>query len=129
VPAVTGMTYDDALALLMSRGFRVSKRDEDSNEPTGTVLGQSPKPGRRVTMGSTVTLSVASGSQVIVPDVTGEDAESARATLEASDFKVVEENTPTTDPGQDGFVSSQEPTAGAKVPRRSTVKIFVWSSP
>jgi PASTA domain len=129
VPAVTGMTYDNALAVLMSRGFRVSKRDEVSNEPTGTVVGQSPKAGRHVTMGSTVTLSVATGSQIIVPDVTGQEAESARATLEAADFKVVEENTPTTDPNQDGVVSTQEPPPGAKVPRQSTVTIFVWSSP
>jgi eukaryotic-like serine/threonine-protein kinase len=123
------MTYDNALAVLMSRGFRVSKRDEVSNEPTGTVVGQSPKAGRHVTMGSTVTLSVATGSQIIVPDVTGQEAESARATLEAADFKVVEENTPTTDPNQDGVVSTQEPPPGAKVPRQSTVTIFVWSSP
>jgi hypothetical protein len=129
VPAVTGMTYDNALAVLMSRGFRVSKRDEVSNKPTGSVLGQSPRPGRHVTMGSTVTLSVATGSPVIVPDVTGEDAESARATLEASDFKVEEDNTPTTDPSQEGIVKTQEPPPGAKVPRRSTVTIFVWSSP
>jgi serine/threonine-protein kinase len=59
VPAVIGDDVDSATATLEGAGFRVRTREEESDEPEGTVIGQSPDAGARALEGSTVTLTVA----------------------------------------------------------------------
>ena len=60
VPAVERLDADGAARALREAGFSpvVDQRPETSVEP-GTVLGVSPQPGTRATLGSTVTIAVA----------------------------------------------------------------------
>jgi PASTA domain len=125
VPAVTSRPYEEAQALLQSRGFRVSRKDVVSDESVGTVVAQSPAAGTSRPKGSSITLSVSSGPPVDVPDVTGLRSADARQKLEGSGFKVTERDKATSDPADDGVVLEQSPAGGEKAGRGTTVTIIV----
>jgi eukaryotic-like serine/threonine-protein kinase len=67
VPDVRGKTEDEARSLLGSFGFRVSIKSQESTQPTGTVLAQSPAPNSSQDRDATITLTV---SQQVTPSPT-----------------------------------------------------------
>lgn len=91
VPPVTGKPLDQARAALEAVGLTVQTAPDQVNSasPAGTVAGQSPASGASAAAGDTITLTVSKGPrQVLVPDVTNQDVDPARKTLEALGFKV-----------------------------------------
>lgn len=91
VPRVTGTPVDQARSTLEDLGLKVETAPEEVNSPTpaGTVANQSVGAGTQAAAGDTVTLTVSKGPrQIPVPDVTGQDADAARKTLEGLGFKV-----------------------------------------
>ena len=90
VPALTGMSADDAGAAVSAAGLGLGGvTREYSTRPAGTVLSQSPEAGSRVDEGTQVSLTVATDSpQGPVPNVVGKDAETARTTLEEQGYTV-----------------------------------------
>ena len=129
VPDVEGATLEQARSRLRRAGFRVRlRREPDDEVEEGRAIGTSPPTGTQVNVGSTVTLIVSSGpEQVTVPDVTGEDIEDARATLErlGLDVDVSREETNDAEPGT---VTSQDPASG-RVDEGSTVSLVVAKEP
>jgi eukaryotic-like serine/threonine-protein kinase len=126
VPPVVGQPYDNAASTLDGAGFKVVRRDVESNQPADTVVGQSPAANTLARPGSTITLNVSKGPKTsTVPDVTSLDQEAARTQLEQSGFKVDVKQQETTDPGQNGFVLSQDPAGGSQAPAGTTVTIVV----
>ncbi|WP_327307145.1 Stk1 family PASTA domain-containing Ser/Thr kinase [Streptomyces sp. NBC_01298] len=91
VPRVTGISLDQARSTLEGLGLKVETAPEEVNSPSpaGTVANQSIGAGSQAAAGDTVTLTVSKGPrQIPVPDVTGQEADAARATLEGLGFKV-----------------------------------------
>ncbi|MFD5146313.1 Stk1 family PASTA domain-containing Ser/Thr kinase [Streptomyces sp. NPDC058401] len=91
VPRVTGTPLDQARSTLEGLGLKVETAPEQVNSPSpaGTVANQSIGAGSQAAAGDTVTLTVSKGPrQIPVPDVTGQEADAARATLEGLGFKV-----------------------------------------
>ncbi|MGW0393224.1 Stk1 family PASTA domain-containing Ser/Thr kinase [Streptomyces sp. NPDC003042] len=91
VPSVAGKPLDQARSALEGLGLKVETAAEQVNSlsPAGTVANQSVGAGTQAAAGDTVILTVSKGPrQVQVPDVTGQDADAARKTLEALGFKV-----------------------------------------
>jgi eukaryotic-like serine/threonine-protein kinase len=128
VPSVVGLTQSSAQNALEARGLGVSVAEEESDKPKGEVLRQSPTGGSSVEEGSTVTLTVSKGREMVeVPDVTDRSSASARATLQAAGFKVQVKEKDTIEPLEDGQVLSQRPPAGSERPKGSTVTIVVGS--
>jgi eukaryotic-like serine/threonine-protein kinase len=126
IPPVIGQPYDNAASTLEAAGFNVVRRNVESDQPGGTVVGQSPAANTLARPGSTVTLSVSKGPKTsTVPDVTSLAESDARTQLEASGFKVNVTKEATTDPGQNGFVLSQDPAGGSQAPAGTTVTIVV----
>jgi beta-lactam-binding protein with PASTA domain/predicted Ser/Thr protein kinase len=126
VPPVVGQPYESAASTLEAAGFKVARRFVDSEQPRGTVVDQTPRGNALVAEGTTVTLSVSKGpKESTVPDVTSQDEETARATLEESGFSVDVVYEPTTDDTADGFVLRQDPEGGTRAPQGSSVTIFV----
>jgi serine/threonine-protein kinase len=124
VPNVVGLTYDQASSTLQSQGFGVKRVDVDSNQPKDTVVSQ--EPSGTAAPGSTITLSVSKGpKQSTVPDVTSQDEQSAKSTLQAAGFTVTVQQQDVGDPGLNGIVLSQSPTGGTKAPKGSNVTITV----
>jgi beta-lactam-binding protein with PASTA domain len=74
---------------------------------------------------------VSNGQLSGVPDVRGQDAASAQATLEQAGFKVQVKETDVTDPAQDGIVVAQSPDAGttAKPGDRVTITVGKLAGP
>jgi serine/threonine-protein kinase len=127
IPNVVGQSYESARSALLAAGLQVARSDVDSNQPSGTVIGQSPNAGTRVGAGTTVTLSVSRGStaQTPVPDVTNQDEPTARSILSGSGFKVKTVKQPVTDPSEQGIVLTQTPLGGTNAPAGATVTITV----
>ena len=128
VPGVVGLTESSARAALEGRGLLVSVQQVESGEPEGEVLRQSPGAGARVSEGSTVTITVSEGRNLVaVPGVVGQSAASARGELAAAGFTVQTVTRTVTSRGQDGQVLSQSPSGGSERARGSSVTIVVGS--
>ncbi|MDQ5821871.1 MAG: Stk1 family PASTA domain-containing Ser/Thr kinase [Actinomycetota bacterium] len=126
VPPVIGEAYDQAASELQAAGFAVARKDVESNQPEGIVVGQSPAANTFAAKNSTVTLSVSKGPKTAgVPDVSSQDEGTAVDTLTASGFKVAVVRQDTDDPGQDGIVLSQDPLGGSQAKPGSKVTIVV----
>jgi serine/threonine-protein kinase len=124
VPSVIGLTFDQASATLQNDGFAVSRTNVESDQPKDTVVDQSPS--GQAKPGSTISLSVSKGPKTSqVPDVTSQDEQSARSTLESAGFHVVVQREEVNDPGLGGIVLSQDPTGGTKAKQGSQVTITV----
>jgi serine/threonine-protein kinase len=126
VPPVVSQPYENAKSVLEGAGFRVTRRNVESTEPAGTVVGQDPAANTEVPPGSTIVLSVSKGPKnVQVPDVTTQDEATAKSTLEAAGLKVEVTRQQTDNPGDNGFVISQDPPGGTQAPAGTTVTIVV----
>jgi serine/threonine-protein kinase len=126
VPSVTGQNESSATAELANVGLKADVTEEESDQPVGTVLRQSPSGGSKVDKGATVAIVVAKApTRVTVPDVVGQSEGSASSALSAAGLTVVTTSRTVTDQTQDGVVLSQSPGAGAQVKKGSKVTIVV----
>ncbi|MDQ6614308.1 MAG: PASTA domain-containing protein, partial [Actinomycetota bacterium] len=125
IPDEAGKDPTVAGAELGALNLKVSSANEASNaEPTGKVTRTSPAAGTSVASGSSVTIYVSSGAQMVtVPSVVGQPASSARAVLQAAGFSVS-----VSPSGASGLVVSQSPSGGNTASKGSTVTIVVASS-
>jgi membrane peptidoglycan carboxypeptidase len=130
VPDVVGLKEKDAEARLSDVGFDVATSDVHSSKPRGTVVAQSPAPGRRAREGTTVSLDVSSGrrSGALVPAVVGKPADAARSVLHAAGFSVSVAVEDVTQDDKIGTVLSQSPSGGTRASRGTTVHITVGRS-
>jgi eukaryotic-like serine/threonine-protein kinase len=126
VPDVTGLTRDSAEARLRDEGLEVAVDEQESDEPEGDVISQSPSGGSKVTRGETVTITVSTGRpQVSVPDVVGMGEERASSRIGGAGLTPVRQERQVTDPSQDGVVIEQRPGAGTEVDEGSQVVIVI----
>lgn len=129
VPDVTGDSFEDAEAELKEKGFEVDKQSKTSNEEEGTVLKQDPEGGAKRDKNSTITLTVAvAPEEVVVLDVTGQDVEQAKKTLEQQGLKVTTQDRESADQ-QQGKVVEQNPRGGSKLKAGDSVTLFVAKPP
>jgi serine/threonine-protein kinase len=126
IPSVAGQPFESARATLLAAGFEVERRDVDSDQPEGTVVGQQPSAGSLAGAGATVTLDVSTGPQTIeVPRVESLDRATAAGTLEGSGFRVRVVQRDTTDPALDNLVLDQSPAGGTQAEAGTVVTIGV----
>jgi eukaryotic-like serine/threonine-protein kinase len=124
VPNVIGLPFDQASRELQDAGFSVARTDTTSEEAKGTVINE--EPSGTAPPGSTITLTVSKGPKSsTVPDVTSQDEQSARDTLETAGFKVKVKNQDVNDAGLEGIVLEQNPPGGTQAAPGSTVTITV----
>ena len=124
MPDVVGMAAADAANALQARKLVPSLQQTPSQQPPGTVLAQTPKPGARAKAGTRVVLQVAKGSaSVPVPDVTGQPVSQANSMLQQAGFKVTSVQVSSNRPN--GTVVAQHPAAGQNAARSSTVRLGV----
>ena len=126
VPAVQGLSADDARAALEDAGFKV---DDDASEysddvPEGDVISQDPGAGESLQRGRTVRITISRGVEgVEVPNVVGLQRDAADNALGQVGLKSEITEQETTQPP--GTVLKQDPAAGARVERDATVKLTV----
>ena len=126
VPDVVGLSRDSAEGRLRDEGLGVSVTEQESDEPEGQVIAQSPAGGASVSRGARVTIAVSQGrSQVSVPDVTGLSAGAAAARLRSAGLVPAQRQRLTGNEDEDGQVLDQRPGGGAQVEQGRTVVIVV----
>jgi beta-lactam-binding protein with PASTA domain/predicted Ser/Thr protein kinase len=127
VPNVLDQTEASARAELENAGFDVQASTAPSDEtPEGLVISQTPAPGEKAAKGSTVQIVLSTGPDTVtVPNVEGQEENSAKEELEDAGFEVQVEEQPTDDPLQDGIVISQNPEPQTQAQPGSTVTITV----
>ncbi|MGH9008942.1 MAG: PASTA domain-containing protein, partial [Acidimicrobiia bacterium] len=128
VPDVAGETLDDAQSRLDDAGFqyRVVQETSDSVDP-GKVTRTDPAAGSLVERGSEVKLYVSSGrEQVVIPDVSGQDAVEAANALGAKSLSVERVFQPS-DSVDSGKVIGTNPAAGSSVAKSSKIQLIVSS--
>ena len=128
VPDVTGETGPQAKSDLQNRGFSVSVVQQTTNDQTqvGNVVKQSPGGGTPLAPGTTVTIFVGKAAPpVVVPSTRGLTAAAATSKLRSAGFQVQQSTQSVTDPAKNGIVLHENPTAGTKAKKGSTVTIVV----
>lgn len=130
VTDVIGHESSRAQGELAKDGFKVSVKEENSEERAGLVISTSPERGTLVDPGSTVTITVSKGkAQVKIPDVkVGMTYEEAVEELEDAGFEGrVEEVLENSDSVGEGFVTRYSPST--KVDPEGKVTIYVSLGP
>ena len=129
VPKVVGLAQTPALSQLNGLGLRPTVVYVSSSQPANRVVSQLPAPGTSLRPGARVRVNVSTGPNpkpnTAVPDVVGQDQETAAQTLRDAGFKVAVLNRPTADESKDGLVVEQQPRANANIPDGSQVTIFI----
>lgn len=131
VPNVVGLQQAPAQRRLHSAGLGAGITYVASQQPSGLVVSERPAAGTQVRKGSKVQLSVSRGpnaTTAVVPDVVGQDQQTATNTLQSAGFRVQAIMVPPTDPSQSGMVLDEQPSGGTRAPEGSTVTIYVGSS-
>jgi serine/threonine-protein kinase len=134
VPSLRGVSLEVARTRLGSAGLEVGSvtpRETDA-QPANTVLEQDPGATAQVSKGSSVDLVVSQEpkvQQITVPNVVGEDANTASQKLRGLGFNVISEGATPQNNEPEGQVIAQFPTAGTKVPEGRSVTITVSLGP
>lgn len=125
VPDVTGIKQDEAASRLGGAHLVPVVELQATAKPSGIVVSQDPKPGKRADRGSNVRLVVDRGApSVAIPDVTGLKVADAGARLADAGFKA--QTTQVTVAGKSpGTVVSQSPAAGDKAARGEVVTLSI----
>lgn len=128
VPDVTGLSLAKAQAQLEEVGLKAKTTEAFSDSvPKGSVISQKPDPNVLLEAGSTVTLEISKGPEVIiVPDVRTMNEADAKKAL--TDLGLEPKVTYVTSP-DDGIVVNQFPIPGASAKRGDVVEIEVGKTP
>ncbi|MFW6203780.1 MAG: Stk1 family PASTA domain-containing Ser/Thr kinase [Actinomycetota bacterium] len=133
VPNVEGETRDEARDTLVDEGFEVEEQEQSSSEvEEGRVIETDPPGGTTVEPGSTITIIVSTGEELVeVPDVStqGYNESEARNILEDQAGFDVEAQVQQTCSVDAGTVIGQSPAAGEDRPAGSEVTITIAEEP
>ncbi|HEX8691799.1 MAG TPA: PASTA domain-containing protein [Longimicrobium sp.] len=138
VPNVVGRTLDEATAVLARAGIKVAGTETvTASAPGGTVVRQSPGAGSVVPAGTTATLFVSSGQRdpqqegqdtasrprlVTVPPLVGQSLRTADVALALLGLRRGQVDSVDSQ-ARPGRIVTQEPAAGARVPRGTPVRL------
>jgi beta-lactam-binding protein with PASTA domain len=120
LPNLVGQQQSAAQQQASQDGFQLNpQQDTKSNQPAGTITGQSPGPGAPITPNEVVTIKISAGPQMVnIPNVDGLNVQQAAGLLMQAGFQVSINHL---GPGQRVF--HYDPNGQA--PKGSTITIFV----
>jgi hypothetical protein len=128
MPLLIGMQFNEARAILVAADLPVGAMTAvDSPLPTGSILTQEPAAGNNVEGGTEVSVTVASGLSVRLPEVIGLGL--AEAGCRLRDTGLRSEPTVKGQPVPDAHVVALEPPAGTLVTPNSAVTISLKRRP
>ena len=126
VPNVVGKTESQATASLQNAGFTwIITKEYSTTVASGNVIRQTPESGSALEKGSSVTLCISTGAEVItVPNVVGQTKANAVSTLESAGFKVTlaQEHSSTVPAGN---VIRQTPASGTSQEKGTSISLCV----
>ena len=129
IPNFVTMTEENAKSLAETLGLTVTaSTSEYSDEPIGTVIGQSIPVGGEAKTGDKITFTISKGpenTEIAIPNVIGANLNRAKEKLESAGFTVevqLEEGV-VADEADEAVVKSYSPTGSAK--KGSTITIYL----
>jgi serine/threonine-protein kinase len=123
VPQLRAKTLDDARITLQNAGLAMTVKGVPANVDKNVVVDQSPDVGAPVPPGTTISITVGSGSTVI-PEVTNLSRDQAIKTLQSNSFKVTTRDR--RDPRiPQGNAIGTTPPAGTALPRNSDIELSI----
>lgn len=127
VPSVIGMTENEAIDALTSVELEVGPIDRKfSEEPSGTVLSQTPEPDVALPVGGQVKLTVSKGKELIgMPDFSGMTQADAIKAIRDAGFELDTIQPEYNKDVPEGQVFKQDPAPGANVPSGSLVTLYI----
>ncbi len=130
VPQVVNLTRAEAEQRIQAAGLTLGKVSQEASEdvPKGRVIAQDPDPLTTLPPGSGVDLTVSTGQpDVVVPDILGDDKDSARQKLTDAGLRVkmVEKES---DENKDTVIDS-DPRPATSVSKGSLVTVFYSAGP
>jgi eukaryotic-like serine/threonine-protein kinase len=134
MPALTGKQRTDAVNDLIGVGLQdpnngIENQEVDSDQPPGTVVGSNPAAGAQVPKsGQKVTLQIAREPQIAMPNVVGQESQTAQQLLQQAGFQVSVQSEQS-DSVPSGRVTRTDPAANARVKRGTSVTMFVSTGP
>jgi len=135
VPALKGMTLEEARALLEAQGLEYQVKEEtDLLVEKGKVIRTSPDEGQPLAGGVKLTVLVSAGPPenariVALPDLYGMGRDEAVAALQAAGFNIAPLAEANNDEVPGGCVCSQDPPPGASYPEGTTVTLVISLGP
>ncbi|MEU6284770.1 Stk1 family PASTA domain-containing Ser/Thr kinase [Streptomyces sp. NPDC047028] len=131
VPDVAGQPLEKARARLKADGLEpgMVSREFSEDVDKGSVIGTTPGAGTKRHSGSAIAITVSKGSPVDVPDVTGEDLDSARQDLTDAGLKVKVAPDRVNSEYDKGQVARQSPGDGSQAAEGDTVTLTLSKGP
>ncbi|ALO93302.1 Eukaryotic-type serine/threonine protein kinase [Streptomyces hygroscopicus subsp. limoneus] len=131
VPDVAGQSLAKARARLKADDLEpgMVTRAFSDDVPRGSVIGTTPEAGTERHAGSAIALTVSKGSPIDVPDVTGEDLESAKQELTDAGLKVRVAGQRVHSEYDEGEVAAQSPGDGRQAAEGDTVTLTLSDGP
>lgn len=133
VTDVTGMTEEEAKAVLTGAGFSVTVSSQNSDDvESGKVISQDPTAGSKAEKGATITITVSSGPQTVkvkVPDLRGMTESAAKEKLTSAGLKCGTVSETYSDTVTQGCVVSQSYSADTEVEEGTSVNIQLSAGP
>ena len=134
MPSLAGKQRADAVNELIGVGLQdpnngIDNQEIDSDQPPGTVVGSNPAAGAQVPKaGQKVTLQIAREPEIAMPNVVGQESQTAQQLLQQAGFQVSVQSEQS-DSVPSGRVTRTDPGANARVKRGSSVTMFVSTGP
>ncbi|MET9453087.1 Stk1 family PASTA domain-containing Ser/Thr kinase [Streptomyces cinerochromogenes] len=131
VPNVKGQPLAKAQARLKADGLEpgMVTREFSEDVARGSVVGTTPEAGTKRHAGSAIALIVSKGSPIDVPDVTGDDLDSARQELTDAGLKVRIAAGRINSEYDKGEVAAQSPDEGSRAAEGDTVTLTLSKGP
>jgi hypothetical protein len=130
VPNLHGMSSSRATAAAHKLHLRVTFGHRHSELRPGTVIGQAPHPGTRVSDGSALSVTLSDGPPpVSVPKLVGTSSAAAEATLQQEKLQASVMLVAAPPGVAPGTVLAQSPSTGTSLSRGSKVTLSVAESP
>ena len=129
VPKVIGLSEAEATAAIDKlKLVKNVKREYNSDVATGIVYSVDPGEGVSVAEGTSITLYVSKGQDLVtVPGIVGLSESAAEAQIESSGLSVGRVTTSESDTVSAGLVISQSPTEGTQTERGTSINFVVSS--
>jgi beta-lactam-binding protein with PASTA domain/tRNA A-37 threonylcarbamoyl transferase component Bud32 len=134
MPTLAGKQRAEAVNDLIGVGLQdpnngIENQEVDSDQPPGTVVGSNPAAGAQVPkVGQKVTLQIAREPEIAMPNVVGQESQTAQQLLQQAGFQVSVQSEQS-DSVPSGRVTRTDPGANARVKRGSSVTMFVSTGP
>ena len=131
-PDLFGKTVEQAEALLVESGLSMRKSSYESSEyDAGTIISQSPRPGKEIESGSEIDVVISKGKSIETsktPNLIGLTLDQAKRLLESSNFSIG--NIKQLDSSEaKGKIISQNPKSGIVVQEGTGIEIIVSNGP